>query len=70
MPYHVFSSWKVLDISSYYLCPFLNLFYPLQEEDIPELEIDIDELLDLSDSEQRLKLHVSVNYFATTLTCH
>nr|XP_046147077.1 protein phosphatase 1 regulatory subunit 14B-like isoform X2 [Oncorhynchus gorbuscha] len=28
-----------------------------QEEDIPELEIDMDELLDLSDAEQRAKLH-------------
>ncbi|XP_046877583.1 protein phosphatase 1 regulatory subunit 14B-like isoform X2 [Hypomesus transpacificus] len=35
----------------------LHLLFDCGEEDIPELEIDIDELLDLSDSEQRLKLH-------------
>lgn len=29
-----------------------------QEDDIPELEIDIDELLELSDCEQRIKLQV------------
>lgn len=41
--------------SSLFVCvlPFF------QEEDIPELEIDMDELLDLSDAEQRAKLHVS-----------
>ncbi|XP_062324429.1 protein phosphatase 1 regulatory subunit 14B-like [Osmerus eperlanus] len=35
----------------------LHLLFDCEEEDIPELEIDIDELLDLSNSEQRLKLH-------------
>lgn len=29
-----------------------------KEDDIPELEVDIDELLELSDCEQRLKLQV------------
>lgn len=32
----------------------------LQEEEIPELEIDIDELLELSDEGQRTRLHVSL----------
>ncbi|XP_071775909.1 protein phosphatase 1 regulatory subunit 14B-like [Centroberyx gerrardi] len=36
----------------------LHLLFGCEEEEIPELEIDIDELLDLSDSEQRSKLHV------------
>lgn len=30
----------------------------VQEEEIPELEIDIDELLELKDEEQRSRLHV------------
>lgn len=46
-----------------FLC-FLCFFHrfplrPGQEEEIPELEIDIDELLDLPDAQQRSKLHVS-----------
>ncbi|XP_010887837.3 protein phosphatase 1 regulatory subunit 14B [Esox lucius] len=35
----------------------LHLLFDCEEDDIPELEIDIDELLDLSDAEQRSKLH-------------
>uniref|UniRef100_A0A8C8BYE7 Protein phosphatase 1 regulatory subunit 14B n=1 Tax=Oncorhynchus tshawytscha TaxID=74940 RepID=A0A8C8BYE7_ONCTS len=35
----------------------LHLLFDCEEEDIPELEIDMDELLDLSDAEQRAKLH-------------
>nr|ACO10176.1 phosphatase 1 regulatory subunit 14B [Osmerus mordax] len=35
----------------------LHLLFDCEEEDIPELGIDIDELLDLSNSEQRLKLY-------------
>lgn len=34
-----------------------------QEEEIPELEIDIDELLELTDEEQRTRLHVSSQLF-------
>lgn len=34
----------------------LLLLYECEEEDVPELEIDIDELQDLSDEEQRSKL--------------
>ncbi|XP_057208179.1 protein phosphatase 1 regulatory subunit 14B-like [Triplophysa rosa] len=34
----------------------LHLLFDCEEDDIPELEIDIDELLELSDCEQRLKL--------------
>ncbi|KAG7461240.1 hypothetical protein MATL_G00207950 [Megalops atlanticus] len=34
----------------------LHLLYDCEEEDIPELEIDIDELLELPDAEQRSKL--------------
>ncbi|KAM6961152.1 protein phosphatase 1 regulatory subunit 14B [Aplochiton taeniatus] len=34
----------------------LHLLFDCEEEEIPELEIDIDELLDLSDVEQRSRL--------------
>ncbi|XP_043930129.1 protein phosphatase 1 regulatory subunit 14D [Protopterus annectens] len=34
----------------------LIILYDCEEEDVPELEIDIDELQDLSDEEQRSKL--------------
>ncbi|XP_012691051.1 protein phosphatase 1 regulatory subunit 14B-like [Clupea harengus] len=34
----------------------LHLLFDCEEDDIPELEIDIDELLDLSDEVQRSKL--------------
>ncbi|XP_039597535.1 protein phosphatase 1 regulatory subunit 14B [Polypterus senegalus] len=34
----------------------LHLLYDCEEEEIPELEIDIDELLELSDQDQRSKL--------------
>uniref|UniRef100_A0A8B9GNF9 Uncharacterized protein n=1 Tax=Astyanax mexicanus TaxID=7994 RepID=A0A8B9GNF9_ASTMX len=34
----------------------------INEEEIPELEIDIDELLELSDEEQRSRLHVSLDF--------
>ncbi|XP_051951911.1 protein phosphatase 1 regulatory subunit 14B-like [Xyrauchen texanus] len=34
----------------------LHLLFDCEEDDIPELEIDIDELLDLSDCERRSKL--------------
>ncbi|MBN3326272.1 PP14B phosphatase, partial [Atractosteus spatula] len=34
----------------------LHLLYDCEEEEIPELEIDIDELLELTDAEQRSKL--------------
>lgn len=41
----------------------LNFYFsPLsQEEEIPELEIDIDELLELSDEGQRTRLEVPVS---------
>ncbi|XP_043088288.1 mitotic checkpoint serine/threonine-protein kinase BUB1 beta [Puntigrus tetrazona] len=35
----------------------LHLLYDCEEEEIPELEIDIDELLELTDAEQRSRLH-------------
>ncbi|XP_030628646.1 protein phosphatase 1 regulatory subunit 14B-like [Chanos chanos] len=35
----------------------LHLLFNCEEDNIPELEIDIDELLELSDYEQRTKLH-------------
>ncbi|XP_055028959.1 protein phosphatase 1 regulatory subunit 14B [Misgurnus anguillicaudatus] len=35
----------------------LHVLYDCEEEDIPELEIDIDELLELPDEEQRSRLH-------------
>uniref|UniRef100_A0A8D0CDT7 Protein phosphatase 1 regulatory inhibitor subunit 14D n=1 Tax=Scleropages formosus TaxID=113540 RepID=A0A8D0CDT7_SCLFO len=35
----------------------LHLLYDCEEEEIPELEIDIDELLELPDAQQRSKLH-------------
>ncbi|KAM4632849.1 protein phosphatase 1 regulatory subunit 14B-like [Polymixia lowei] len=35
----------------------LYLLFDCEEDDVPELEIDIDELLDLPDAEQRSKLH-------------
>ncbi|XP_061552070.1 protein phosphatase 1 regulatory subunit 14B isoform X1 [Phycodurus eques] len=34
----------------------LHLLFDCEEEDIPELEIDIDELLELSDEGQRIRL--------------
>ncbi|XP_051578936.1 protein phosphatase 1 regulatory subunit 14B-like isoform X1 [Myxocyprinus asiaticus] len=34
----------------------LHLLYDCEEEEIPELEIDIDELLELTDTEQRSRL--------------
>uniref|UniRef100_A0AAR2J1E5 Uncharacterized protein n=1 Tax=Pygocentrus nattereri TaxID=42514 RepID=A0AAR2J1E5_PYGNA len=40
----------------------LHLLYDCEEEEIPELEIDIDELLELSDEEQRTRLHVSSDF--------
>ncbi|XP_036449814.1 protein phosphatase 1 regulatory subunit 14B isoform X2 [Colossoma macropomum] len=39
----------------------LHLLYDCEEEEIPELEIDIDELLELSDEEQRTRLHDFIN---------
>lgn len=33
----------------------------LKEEEIPELEIDIDELLELTDEGQRIRLQVRIN---------
>uniref|UniRef100_A0A3B4U694 Protein phosphatase 1 regulatory inhibitor subunit 14D n=1 Tax=Seriola dumerili TaxID=41447 RepID=A0A3B4U694_SERDU len=36
----------------------LHLLFDCEEEEIPELEIDIDELLELSDEGQRTRLHV------------
>ncbi|XP_061896535.1 protein phosphatase 1 regulatory subunit 14B isoform X2 [Entelurus aequoreus] len=39
----------------------LHLLFDCEEEDIPELEIDIDELLELSDEGQRLRLQDFVN---------
>ncbi|XP_039518937.1 protein phosphatase 1 regulatory subunit 14B [Pimephales promelas] len=35
----------------------LHLLYDCEEEEIPELEIDIDELLELTDEDQRSRLH-------------
>ncbi|XP_062326069.1 protein phosphatase 1 regulatory subunit 14B [Osmerus eperlanus] len=35
----------------------LHLLLDCEEEEIPELEIDIDELLELPDEEQRARLH-------------
>ncbi|XP_067223710.1 protein phosphatase 1 regulatory subunit 14B isoform X2 [Chanodichthys erythropterus] len=35
----------------------LHLLFDCEEEEIPELEIDIDELLELTDEEQRSRLH-------------
>uniref|UniRef100_A0A8C2I271 Zgc:162989 n=1 Tax=Cyprinus carpio TaxID=7962 RepID=A0A8C2I271_CYPCA len=35
----------------------LHLLYDCEEEEIPDLEIDIDELLELTDEEQRSRLH-------------
>jgi hypothetical protein len=37
---------------------FLSFSLSVQEEEITELEIDIDELLELSDTEQRSRLQV------------
>ncbi|XP_051511041.1 protein phosphatase 1 regulatory subunit 14B-like [Myxocyprinus asiaticus] len=36
----------------------LHLLFDCEEDDIPQLEIDIDELLELSDCEQRSELQV------------
>ncbi|KAL0965081.1 hypothetical protein UPYG_G00276550 [Umbra pygmaea] len=38
-------------------CQYISLLFFLQEDDSLELEIDIDDLLDLSDTERRSKLH-------------
>uniref|UniRef100_A0A671MBZ0 Protein phosphatase 1 regulatory subunit 14B-like n=2 Tax=Sinocyclocheilus anshuiensis TaxID=1608454 RepID=A0A671MBZ0_9TELE len=35
----------------------LHLLYDCEEDEIPDLEIDIDELLELTDEEQRSRLH-------------
>ncbi|XP_026107003.1 protein phosphatase 1 regulatory subunit 14B-like [Carassius auratus] len=35
----------------------LHLLYDCEEEEIPDLEIDIDELLELTDEEQKTRLH-------------
>lgn len=42
----------------------INFYFPLisQEEEIPELEIDIDELLELPDEGQRSRLQVQLNH--------
>nr|XP_020470160.1 protein phosphatase 1 regulatory subunit 14B-like [Monopterus albus] len=39
----------------------LHLLFDCEEEDIPELEIDIDELLELSDEGQRSRLMVRLS---------
>uniref|UniRef100_A0AAZ3PVR2 Protein phosphatase 1 regulatory subunit 14B n=1 Tax=Oncorhynchus tshawytscha TaxID=74940 RepID=A0AAZ3PVR2_ONCTS len=39
----------------------LHLLFDCEEEEMPELEIDIDELLELSDMEQRSRLQDFIN---------
>lgn len=55
-----FCSKKVWAVEKYSLKHYVSLI--LQEEDIPELEIDIDELLELSDEGQRSRLQVKAIY--------
>lgn len=40
-------------------CVLSYVSHSFQEEEIPELEIDIDELLELSDEGQRIRMQVS-----------
>lgn len=49
-------------VITFYYYTLLNVYFSLffQEEEIPELEIDIDELLELPDEGQRTKLQVSL----------
>lgn len=55
----VFQNKPVSSSKSETLMSDLLFLLVVQEEEIPELEIDIDELLELSDEGQRSRLQVS-----------
>lgn len=67
------SRWQDAHVAKRSLLELLTVFnlylsLLLQEEEIPELEIDIDELLELEDEGQRTRLQVML--CRTTLTPH